>query len=145
MDTVTANPATSELGNRILKVDHAGEQGGRRAEKIAADRAQHIASGPREPALHQRGAKDRPVAFLVKQEIGEPLAHRGRRQRGDRPLRPIDANRALLAGMVDLEDAVAEFAWVLARDDLIHRRAIAAREQRSNPRTSLGRWEAASL
>ena len=72
MESAASIPATSELGNRILKVDHAGEQGA-----ICVYRAQWLVAGLTAPSMREQLAD-----FLVHEKrhrsmFGAALMQRG--------------------------------------------------------------------
>ena len=72
MESVASIPATSDLGNRILKVDHAGEQGA-----ICVYRAQWLVAGLTAPSMREQLAD-----FLVHEKrhrsiFGAALMQRG--------------------------------------------------------------------
>src|SRR5882724_10657332 len=95
-----------DLGSRILKVNHAGEN---RAVNIyrgqilsAGLTARSMVAELREFKAHEE--RHRAIFAAELQRRG----HRPRRQSGAQYLPPIDIHRAVFSGMVDLENAAAE-------------------------------------
>lgn len=84
------------------------EQAGDGAEHEAARAAEPVAAAAALPAARKLGAEYRPVALLMRPEFHEFADEMRRGELGHHDLAGVDADGAVFAGMVDLEDPIAE-------------------------------------
>ena len=84
------------------------KKAGNRAEDITPDATQVIATAPRFAAALKLTPKEGAMSFLVSLKLAKLAYERGRTQTTSKHLAPVYVDRAVLAGMIDLENAVSE-------------------------------------
>lgn len=84
------------------------EQAGDNAKRESANATKPIATTARPPTIPQLSGEYGPVPLLVSTELRELTDHVSRSDPSHENLAGVDANSAMLAGMVDLDDAVTE-------------------------------------
>lgn len=84
------------------------EQAGDQAEQSAERGAAWVAQAARLPARGELGGEQRAVAQLMRGELVDLRKQIGRGPARQSPLRTIEADRAILAGMIDSQHEVAQ-------------------------------------
>lgn len=98
-----------------IRPEHASND----AEHEPAKAAEPVAAAPLPPAALQLSAKYGPVPLLVCAEPRQLIDHMSCGEPSHENLAGIDANGAMLAGMIDLDDAITE-AFSNSWQELFH-------------------------
>ena len=84
------------------------QQAGDQAQRKASTGAQPVTAATGAPSPSQLRLEQSAMAAFVRAEFNEFIDHTGCGDPGHQDLARIDADRAVLARMVDLDDAVAQ-------------------------------------
>jgi hypothetical protein len=106
-------PKHDGLDRRSRRSDRASTHHTRdQAKNIASDPTEKITPTSWTPAPNQLRAKDLSMSLFMRPELAQLANEALRSQPRNRNLRGIDVDRAMLAGMIHLDDAIAKtFGW----------------------------------
>jgi hypothetical protein len=103
-------------GNRRSSDGTSSEWRRRNTERRSTDGTQPVAAAATDTAAREFCSKHGAVPFLVRLAFRQFRDKRGCHKTRYPSLTPVDADRTLLAGVIDLHDPVAErFSWLQSR------------------------------